>query len=95
MKKLILLVSVILCVNSFAVVHTYYFKISEVNTPANAKIKIDRMRTILGIKMFSFNDETDTFKTISEWEYNWQEMAEDLALHGIYIEGEVDHRITE
>ena len=94
MKKAILFFALILSMNSFAVVHTYYFKLQGVTTAADAKGKIDEMRAILGINMCFFDDNTDTFKTETEWEYNWDDMSEDLALHGIYIDGIIEHFIS-
>jgi hypothetical protein len=53
------------------------------------------MRSILGIKMFVFDDVTDTFRTESKWEYNWDDMSEDLAQFSIFLDGPVEHFIAE
>lgn len=95
MKKLLVLAALVLSLNSFAVTHTYYFKIQGVTNFEEAKYKIDEMRSILGIKMFLFDDVTDTFKTISQWAYNWDDMAEDLAQFSIFLDGPVEHFISE
>jgi len=71
--------------------HTYRFKIQGCTTPAEAKEMIAQFRSILSIRVFYFDDATDTFKTSNDLEYNWNEIAEDLAQFNIFLDGEVEH----
>ena len=93
MKKIILTCLIILSslVSNAQQQHTYRFKIQGCSTPAEAKEMIAQFRSILNIKVFYFDDATDTFKTSNDREYNWNEIAEDLAQFNIFLEGEVEH----
>ena len=80
---------------SYGQKHTYVFKLQGVTTPSQAKLAIADMREILHIKVFYFNDETNSFRTSTDLVYNWQDMAEDLNLHNYFIEGDVVHLLNE
>lgn len=93
MKKFILLLLLVFAgISSNAQEkHTYRFKIQGCTTPAEAKEMIAQFRSILSIRVFYFDDATDTFKTSNDLEYNWNEIAEDLAQFNIFLDGEVEH----
>ena len=95
MKKTLLLFTLLLSLNSFCTTHTYSFKIVGITTYGDAKLMIEQMRSILGIKMFIFDDSTDTFITRNPLEFNWDDMSEDLAQHNIFIDGPITHEVDE
>ena len=95
MKKIIYISVLMIISLAFGQKHTYYFKLQGVQTPAEAKLARTDMRNILNIRVFYFDDETDKFKTSTDWIYNWEDMSAQLALHNYYLDGDVIHLENE
>lgn len=84
MKKLILILSIFLALNTFGQDFTYKIKITNVNNIEEAKLITDPIR--FKFKAFPlFNDSTDTFTFNSNVNVSYNELNDLLNIHGYTI----------
>lgn len=87
-RALFLTIALVVATAGFSLKHVYVFKVQNVTNYEQAKQTIADFREILKVKTMSFNDASDEFTLINDrWELNMDDMQEDLALYGIYLDG--------
>ena len=67
----------------------YEFKIVGVTEDASAKMKIDLIRDVMGVKRINFDATLDKFIVFSNYGFDVEELFMKLEMNDLDIEGEI------
>lgn len=73
----------------------YQFKITGIEEYGEAKLKIEDVRDLMGVKVVKFDDITNRYIVLTHLDFDIIELIEKFGANGIDIDGEIVKTIFE
>lgn len=90
MKKQILVFGLLLTsVFGYTQDFKYEFSVTGITEYGPAKLTINDIRDIIGVRIVKFNDATDRFTILTDYDFDLEEMMTKLESNGVDIAGEI------